>query len=211
LLLEPYGDLVDGLAATMSADEAETFAIDGAMPIQTAIELLVRNYGWALAGDYERNGASARFWYVSSEKLEPRLGERDREPGAEQELPLDIGRAARALATAFTTYHCSDLSLAHFLSDHPEHRLMVRRVQLSANHPYGEIRDNLMPTTCVRSICSAANYRFSAPAILIRNRTAGHASPCSSMRPSRMSSLFSIPMTGFIRCSRTRPHVVLAE
>jgi hypothetical protein len=166
LLIEPYPDLVDGLAAKMAADEAETFAIDGAMPIQKAIELLARNYCWALAGDCEGAAANARFWYVSSEKLEPRLGERDREPGAERELPLDIGRAARALAMALKRYHRSDLSLAHFLLDHPEHRLMIRRVQLSANHPYGEIRDNLIADNmrpidllrCKLSFFGAANF-----------------------------------------------------
>jgi hypothetical protein len=166
LLLEPYGDLVDGLSATMAANEAETFAIDGAMSIHKAMALVACNYSWALAGDDERAGASARFWYVSSEKLEPRLGERDREPGAERELPLNIGGAARALATALRTYRRPDLSLAHFLSDHPEHRLMIRRVQLSANHPYAEIRDNLVADDmrpidllrCKLSFFGAANF-----------------------------------------------------
>ena len=39
-----------------------------------------------------RESANARFWYVSEEKLEPRLGERFREPGAEREQPLAIAR-----------------------------------------------------------------------------------------------------------------------
>jgi hypothetical protein len=35
-------------------------------------------------------------------------------------------------------------TLAGFLLAHPEHRLMARRVQQSAAHPYAEIQDNLL-------------------------------------------------------------------
>ena len=43
--------------------------------------------------------ANARFWYVSAEKLEPRLGERSSEPGAEREQPLAIARDIAALSS----------------------------------------------------------------------------------------------------------------
>ena len=76
LILEPYPELVDELAATMQVDEQDSFRIDGAMPVSALRSLLARNYAWAYAPDYAIPAACARFWYVSAEKLEPRLGAR---------------------------------------------------------------------------------------------------------------------------------------
>ena len=36
------------------------------------------------------------------------------------------------------------VSVARFLLTHPEHRHMVRRLQIAERHPYAEIRDNLI-------------------------------------------------------------------
>lgn len=143
LVLEPYPDLVDPLTANMAADEDAAFRIDGAMDIAHLRSLLVRNYTWALAPDYADPAACARFWYVSEEKLEPRLGDRHEEPGAEFEQPLDVGRGIAALERDLAA---SDPAapLSAFLHAHPEHRHSVRRVQMSATRPYGEIRDNVI-------------------------------------------------------------------
>ncbi|MEO1470658.1 MAG: hypothetical protein AAFV86_16550, partial [Pseudomonadota bacterium] len=100
LILEPHGDLVDDLAEGMAVDEDAAHVIDGAVEIGDFRAALARDYGWALDTDYARPEHSARFWYVSAEKLEPRLGERHAEPGAEYEQPLDTARAARALMEA---------------------------------------------------------------------------------------------------------------
>ncbi|SEL27673.1 hypothetical protein SAMN05443999_104244 [Roseovarius azorensis] len=143
LMLEPHGDLVDGLADCMDADENRFFSIDGAMPVATMRDILVARYGWALDVDYDDPANSARFWYISEEKLEPRLGERFSEPGAERELPLDVGRQAAALLRALSDQPGA-LPIAGFLLTHPEHRLMVRRAQISAGHPFADIRDNLI-------------------------------------------------------------------
>ena len=92
VLLEPYGDLVDGLVECLSIDETLYYRINGAMgadELRTAIE---RIYPWALALDFAKPANIARFWYVSEAKLEPRLGERFEEDGAELEQPLAIGR-----------------------------------------------------------------------------------------------------------------------
>ncbi|MEM8741588.1 MAG: hypothetical protein AAGE13_08825 [Pseudomonadota bacterium] len=140
-MLEPHGALIDDLEDLMSVDEARHFAIQGNMPIARLRGLIARNYAWALQPDYAERAASARFWYVSEEKLEPRLGERYDEPGAPLEQPLAIGRDAALLA--------HDLEgargmVAEFLMRNPQHRHIVRRVQLSVRCPYGEIRDNLV-------------------------------------------------------------------
>ena len=90
-----------------------------------------------------RTRASARFWYVSEEKLEPRLGERYEEPGAELEQPLAVGRDVASLDAVLGT-RSGDETVAAFLLAHPALRHVVRRVQIGMQHPYAEIRDNLI-------------------------------------------------------------------
>lgn len=143
LLLEPHGELVDDLADQMSIDEAVEFPIDGAMTVERLWRLIEMHYGYALAPDYALNTEQARFWYVSEEKLEPRLGERFDEPGGDLEQPLGIGRDIKALYLALSAYPIVD-HLAAFLKAEPAFRHLVRRIQITARHPYAEIRDNLL-------------------------------------------------------------------
>ena len=140
LLLEPYGPLVDGLAAETSADEARFFAIDGAMPIARLRALTESLYDWALNIDWTNPQAQARVWYTSEEKLEPRLGERAEEPIEPYEQPLCPGRDAARMYADLRAQ--PDGPIAGFLLHHPQHRHVVRRVQIAARFPYAEIRDN---------------------------------------------------------------------
>lgn len=143
IMLEPHGELVDGLSGCMSADERSGFRIDGSMTIATLKTLLERHYSWALKIDFDQTEQARQFWYVSEEKLEPRLGDRFQEDGAELEQPLCIARLARSVYDALSNMN-ADAPLATFLLAQPEHRLMVRRVQQLANHPFAEVRDNLI-------------------------------------------------------------------
>ncbi|MEO0761654.1 MAG: hypothetical protein AAFZ09_07590 [Pseudomonadota bacterium] len=142
LLLEPHGDLADGLTHCMSADEPASFRIDGTVSVGATRALLEELYDWALALDFDDPEATARFWYVSEEKLEPRLGNRQDDVGAEREQPLGIAQLASAFHAALGEVNAG-MSLAAFLLAHPEHRYMARRVQIAARHPFSEIRDNL--------------------------------------------------------------------
>lgn len=142
-MLEPHGPLIDGLGDCMQADEEAHFGIDGTMRVAALRGILQEHYGWAIHTDYSDPAHCARFWYISEEKLEPRLGERFEEEGASRELPLDTGRQAAALWQALQEAD-GDIPLARFLLAHPEHRLMVRRAQTTVRHPYAEIRDNLI-------------------------------------------------------------------
>lgn len=145
LLIETYPDLVDGLSSCMSINETDYFNIDGQMDCNTLRGAIVDLYDWALRPDYDVPTAQARFWYVSEAKLEPRLGERFEEEGAELEQPLDIGRGVATLL--------ADLPekgrLAEFLMTHPQHRYYVRRVQRAMKFPYSEIQDNLLDKNMV--------------------------------------------------------------
>ena len=147
LVIEPHGELVDELAHTMAVDEAQYFPVDCSQSIANAIDVIEQKYAWALAVDYSRHDQSARFWYYSEEKLEPRLGQRYSEPGAEKEHPLAYGRDVRALYEDLkktSVQGKGEKTLAGFLLVHPEHRHSVRRIQIADQLDYAEIRDNLI-------------------------------------------------------------------
>ncbi len=140
LMLEPYGDLVDDLGAAMAADEMAEWRIDGAMPLTELRRIVGDVYGWALKIDWSGPQAQARIWYVSEEKLEPRLGERADTGLEPYEQPLCPGRDAARLFAALE--QAGDGTVAEFLLRFPEHRHIVRRAQIAARLPYAEIRDN---------------------------------------------------------------------
>lgn len=143
LMMEPYGEQVDDLADDMDAEEVRPFTVDGAMRVGQLRALLHKHYAWATTIDFARADSRARFWYVSEEKLEPRLGERAGEEGAELELPLCVAEQVQALAGELDS--CDETqSVADLLLAHPLHRHVLRRVQMAEQHPYAEVRDNLI-------------------------------------------------------------------
>lgn len=141
LMLEPYGDLVDGLSHCMDDPISETFRIDGSQTINEASQLIEQSFGWAKEIDWASTQATARCWYVSEEKLEPRLGERYEEPLDDYEQPLAPARDAVSALSAMQSWD-SKKRVAEFLVTHPEHRRAIKRAQWSSIAPYGEIRDN---------------------------------------------------------------------
>jgi len=143
LMLEPYGDMVDGLTQCMDADEHLSFFIDGAMTIKQLRDIIDRQCHWATSVDYQQKDNRARFWYTSAEKLEPRVGERFEEPGAEYEVPLCVGYYISQMNQALQSWS-GDKIVADFLIAHPEHRHTARRVQNLARNPYSEVQDNLI-------------------------------------------------------------------
>jgi len=143
LMLEPYGELVDDLSQCMDADEHLSFFIDGSMSVGRLLEIIESQCDWATSVDYHQKRNRARFWYTSAEKLEPRVGERFDEPGADYEQPLSIGFFIKQLYQTLIEWDPGQ-SLADFLLAHPEHRHTVRRLQTLATHHYSEIRDNLI-------------------------------------------------------------------
>ena len=141
LMFEPYGYMIDDLSGCMSADEFKGFRIDGSMTIGSLNQVLETTYDWALKIDWSSKSANARAWYVSEEKLEPRLGERFEEDISDYEQPLQPGRDAAALHTALKGWSEHE-KIATFLLAHPEHRHTVRRCQIVSRFEYAEIRDN---------------------------------------------------------------------
>mgnify|MGYP007022654661 CR=1 FL=1 len=146
LILEPYGHLVDELASSMADGRPEAFRIDGAMTVGMVCQLIETAFGWTIDTDWQAKENCARAWYVSEEKLEPRLGERFEEPIADYEQPLAPARDAAAAHAALAKWD-ADLPVAEFLLKQPEHRHTVRRVQICADAPYSEVQDNTISST----------------------------------------------------------------
>lgn len=142
LAIELSEEEVDGLTECMGATAVPR--LQGAMRATDLAELIDTHMGWVNSVDFAAKEQSAQFWYVSEEKLEPRLGNRYEEPGAERESPLDIARRIQALRRALPD---TDISVARFLTAHPEHRFAARRVQMLPKFPYAEIQDNLIAAT----------------------------------------------------------------
>jgi len=143
MLIELYPEIVDQFASQMSVDEERYFKINGQMSLSELAAIMRSHYRFAFDLDFEKPEANARFWYASEEKLEPRLGERFDEPGAEREHPLAIARDIVYACTAIEA--CTvERNVAEFLMKYPEYRHVVRRAQQVIEFPYAEIMDNLI-------------------------------------------------------------------
>ena len=58
------------------------------MPISALSALIKKHYQWALDLDLNAQASRQQFWYVSEEKLEPRLGNAFEEEGQSREMPF---------------------------------------------------------------------------------------------------------------------------
>lgn len=144
ILLELYPELVDNLEDRFAL--VEGLELQPQMLASELLNLIEQRYAWALAIDFDADGASETFWYRSEEKQEPRLGNCNLENGRDKQMPLGIGYLAQQCHRQLAAYlaenpeHCT----ASFLLRHPEHRGIVRRMQSMAKTHYGEIQANLL-------------------------------------------------------------------
>jgi hypothetical protein len=146
LLLEPYGDLVDDLAPSMSSDETLGKRINGTQTVAETIAQIEGHCEWALNRNWDDASTTARAWYVSAEKLEPRLGERASEPIEPYEQPLAPARDVSRLHASLLKWD-GTAALSDFLAEHPLHRHAARRLQIIVDCPYGEIHKNTVSAT----------------------------------------------------------------
>ncbi|MFG0465351.1 hypothetical protein ACF8LF_11965 [Pseudomonas putida] len=144
ILLELYPELVDNLEDNFAL--VESLELQPQMPAAGLRMLIEQHYAWALAIDFEAEGATETFWYRSEEKQEPRLGNCSLESGRDKQMPLGIGYLAQQChhqLCAFLAEHPEQCT-ASFLLRHPEQRGIVRRMQSMAKTHYGEIQANLL-------------------------------------------------------------------
>jgi len=142
-VLEPFGDLIDGLTCCMTS--GEPMPLNPKMSIKELEVLIEERFGWAIEFDFNLRSETAQFWYVSEEKLEPRLGLRYEEQGGELESPLDIARQVKLLRSDLTDNFAN---VGEFLRKFPAHRSVLRRIQIMDSYPYSEIQDNMISENC---------------------------------------------------------------
>ena len=142
ILLECCPALVDELSEQFLADSQEE-PWDPSMQVTELSELLDRHYPWAEGIDPGSPDESHRIWYYSEEKLEPRLGTRNKNPDIESEMPLAITRDLAELRNILQQESCITTTLS-LCARHPGLRHIVKRLQTAAKFPYGEVAGNLL-------------------------------------------------------------------
>ena len=145
LFMEIGGDLIDGLDLCLESTKLPM--LYPKMRVHELADLIKKNFSWALKIDFSLKENQSRFWYVSEEKLEPRLGNRYEEEGQDLERPLDIAKRVCSLYADLESID-NDMIVAEFLIKYPEHRFIIRRIQTNAWAPYSEIHDNLIDEHC---------------------------------------------------------------
>lgn len=146
VILEPYAELVDELTASMSVAESELKPVNGAISVGETRAQIARHYHWMRDIQWYEAEETALLWYVSEEKLEPRLGYRNADAFEAHEQPLAPARDIAAYDRVLSDWDHS-APIASLLLQHPEHRLAAMRVQWIVENPYGEIRGNTIGST----------------------------------------------------------------
>ena len=144
-ITEYQSDLLDGLEDCMT--QAREPEIEPAMSLGALSDLIEAHYQWALRLDLSDPAMRQQFWYVSEEKLEPRLGDVRTEEGQELEMPFAMAFYIEKLRACMADKR-PDMLVAELLLSHPDLRFIIRRVQNVAHFPYAEIRGNLVGASC---------------------------------------------------------------
>ena len=85
------------------------------------------------------------FWYISEEKLEPRLGERFNENGADLEQPLGIAKMTKELYIFLKNHKKThNYNVGKFLILYPQFKGIIRRIQTLTKFNHAEVNDNIL-------------------------------------------------------------------
>lgn len=144
ILMEPFGHLIDDLSGELSVQE--THSLPAELTVGQIKTMIGEHYAWVSDIDINAPSESAFFWYISEAKLEPRLGKRHEEEGADQEMPFDIPKQITALMQDLKSADAAQ-PIASFMHIRPQHRFIIKRIITTATHPYGEIKENLVGST----------------------------------------------------------------
>lgn len=144
ILLELYPELVDDLEDYHCADEF--LDLDPLMPLQTLKSVIENRYAWALAIDFNTEGARETCWYRSEEKMEPRLGSIADVNARKKQMALGVGCAVQKCYQQLCDYidEYPEHTTARFMVARPKMRGIVRRIQSMNRCVYGDIQANLL-------------------------------------------------------------------
>ncbi len=141
IMMEPYNEITDPLISKMSSDEDSIFNIPVHRTINDLREIIERNYSDILKIDFSKNENNKKFWFISKNKEEPRIGDRFEDSGSELEQPTAIARDIKKLYETIFKLKNS-LKIGSFLVQNNDLRHIVRRVFITEKYPYSEIQDN---------------------------------------------------------------------
>ena len=148
IMMEPYNKITDPLIPQMSSDEDSSFNIPVDRTINDLREIIEKNYSDILKIDFSKNENNKKFWFISKNKEEPRIGDRFEDNGSELEQPTAIARDIKKLYETIFTLKNS-LKIGNFLAQNNDLRHIVRRVFITEKYPYSEIQDNTIGSKLV--------------------------------------------------------------
>ena len=148
VMMEPYNEITDPLIFQMSSDEDSSFNIPVDRSINDLREIIEKNYSDILKIDFSKNENNKKFWFISKNKEEPRIGDRFEDNGSELEQPTAIARDIKKLYETISTLKNS-LKVGNFLVQNNDLRHIVRRVFITEKYPYSEIQDNTIGSKLV--------------------------------------------------------------
>ena len=148
IMMEPYNEITDPLISQMSSDEDSSFNIPVDRTINDLREIIEKNYSDILKIDFSKNENNKKFWFISKNKEEPRIGDRFEDNGSELEQPTAIARDIKKLYETIFTLKNS-LKIGNFLVRNNDLRHIVRRVFITEKYPYSEIQDNTIGSKLV--------------------------------------------------------------
>ncbi len=148
IMMEPYNKITDPLISQMSSDEDKSFNIPVDRTINDLREIIEKNYSDILKIDFSKNENNKKFWFISKNKEEPRIGDRFEDNGSELEQPTAIGRDIKKLYETIFNLKNS-LKIGNFLLQNNDLRHIVRRVFITEKYPYSEIQDNTIGSKLV--------------------------------------------------------------
>ncbi len=148
IMMEPYNEITDPLISQMSSDEDSSFNIPIDRTINDLREIIEKNYSDILKIDFSKNENNKKFWFISKNKEEPRIGDRFEDNGSELEQPTAIARDIKKLYETIFNLKNS-LKIGNFLVQNNDLRHIVRRVFITEKYPYSEIQDNTIGSKLV--------------------------------------------------------------
>ena len=143
VLIEIYPE--EALLFEKNQEINESYDLEPEMKLSKLKNIIETQYQWALTYNFKSKKANAIFWYRSEEKMEPRLGERGIDDGADKEMLIGIASTIEEcysiIKSLSPALHINNV--AEFVLAYPQHRQIIRRMQTMAKTTYGEIQANL--------------------------------------------------------------------
>ena len=141
IFMEPFNEIVNDYKNKMSSDEDKYFTIPSHRKVIELREILENYYSELIKLNFNKKESNKKFWFISKNKEEPRLGNRFEVKGSELEQPLAIARDIKKLYERVNVFKNSQ-TIAEFLIENEDLRHVVRRAFIIKEFPYSEILDN---------------------------------------------------------------------